>query len=152
MREINRIIVVGLIFSKDGKVLMGKKDPKKGGVYPDLWHFPGGGVDEGETLEDASRREMMEEVGIDIAPYHPILIPEKNYGTSEKTLKDTGEKVLCHMEFNYFRIEIKDRLAGEIKVHPSDDLVECRWVDRGELADMNQVPGSHEFLQKIGLL
>jgi hypothetical protein len=42
MREIERTIVSALIFSQDGKLLMGKKDPAKGGVYPDCWHIPGG--------------------------------------------------------------------------------------------------------------
>ena len=46
MREIERTIVSGLVFSKDGKLLMGLKDPAKGGVYPDVWHIPGGGIDE----------------------------------------------------------------------------------------------------------
>jgi 8-oxo-dGTP pyrophosphatase MutT (NUDIX family) len=67
MRTIHRTIVSALIFSKDGKLLMGMKDPKNGGVYADCWHIPGGGVDEGETKEQALRREMLEEVGIDIA-------------------------------------------------------------------------------------
>lgn len=43
LREITREIVSGLIFSADGKLLMGKKDPTKGGVYSDCWHIPGGG-------------------------------------------------------------------------------------------------------------
>lgn len=54
MRKINRIIVAALIFSKDGKLLMGTKDPRRGGVYSDCWHLPGGGVEEGETLEQPS--------------------------------------------------------------------------------------------------
>jgi len=69
MREIQRTIVSALIFSKDGKLLMGKKNPAKGGVYPDCWHIPGGGVEEKETLEQALKREVQEEVGINISPY-----------------------------------------------------------------------------------
>ncbi|MEI8090766.1 MAG: hypothetical protein WCG98_00445 [bacterium] len=46
MREIHRTIVSAVIFSKDGKLLMGKKDPNAGGVYSQYRHFPGGGVDE----------------------------------------------------------------------------------------------------------
>ncbi len=151
MREIERTIVSALIFSKDGKLLMGKKDPTKGGVYPDCWHIPGGGIDEGETLEQALQREIKEEVGIDVSPYNPVLIPEKGSGIAEKTLS-SGEKVLCRMEFNRFRVNISDKLASEIQVNLSDDLVEIRWFGPEELPEVKQIPGGKEFFQKIGLI
>jgi nucleoside triphosphatase len=151
MREIQRTIVSALIFSKDGKLLMGKKDPAKGGVYSDCWHIPGGGIEEGETLEQGLRREIKEEVGIDVLPYNPILIPEKGSGVSEKTLK-TGEKVSCRMEFNIFRVDISDRLASEIQVQLDDDLIEFRWFSLEELPNVKQIPGGKEYFQKIGLI
>ena len=116
MREIQRTIVSALIFSKDNKILMGRKDPAKGGVYADCWHIPGGGVEEGQTFEDALKREVLEEVGLDITPYEIIPLPYVDKGVAEKTLKDTGEKVLCHMEFNRFKIVINDKVADEIKL------------------------------------
>ena len=152
MREIEKTIVSALIFSKDGKLLMGRKDPAKGGVYPDCWHIPGGGVDAEETFEEALKREIKEEVGLDISPYSPVLIPEKGTGVAEKTLQDTGEKVLCKMEFNRFRVDINDKIANEIKLHLSDDLVEIRWFSPDELANVKQIPGGKEFFQKIGLI
>jgi 8-oxo-dGTP pyrophosphatase MutT (NUDIX family) len=151
MREIQRTIACAIIFSKDGKLLMGKKDPAKGGVYSDCWHIPGGGIDEGETLEQGLRREIMEEVGIDVLPYNPVFIPEKGSGVSEKTLK-TGENVLCRMEFNIFRVDINDRLASEIQVSLDDDLIEFRWFSLEELPDVKQIPGGKEYFQKIGLI
>ena len=151
MREIERTIVSALIFSKDDKLLMGKKDPSKGGVYPDCWHIPGGGVDEGETLEQALQREIKEEVGIDISSYNSALIPGKGSGIAEKTLS-SGEKVLCKMEFNRFRVDINDKLASEINVDPNDDLIEIRWFSLEELPNVKQIPGGKEFFQKIGLI
>ena len=110
MRTISREIVSGLIFSKDGKLLMGMKDPKSGGVYLDCWHLPGGGVESDETKEDALRREILEETGIDISNSYIILADDQGSGQTEKTLKDTGETVLCYMKFNVYRIEL-DRNA-----------------------------------------
>ena len=56
MRTIKREIVDGILLSNDGRVLIGKN--VKGGVYEDLWVIPGGGIDEGETAEDALKREI----------------------------------------------------------------------------------------------
>ena len=150
MREIQRTIVSALIWSKDGKILMGRKDPAKGGVYPDAWHLPGGGVDDGENLEQALRREINEEVGIDVSKQSVILIPKKGKGASEKTLK-TGEKVLAHMEFNYFEVHI-DKNADEIEVQLGDDLVYLHWFSKRELPDVKQIPGGKEFFQEIGYI
>lgn len=152
MREIYRTIVAAIILSQDHKILLGKKDPNKGGVYADCWHTPGGGVDDGETLEQAIVREVREEVGIDITPYPLERIPIIDHGVAEKILKDTGEKVLCHMEFNRFKIVINDKLAKDIPLHLNDDLVEAHWLTMDELAQSKQIPSGKEFFQKIGLI
>lgn len=130
---------------------MGRKDPARGGVYSDCWHIPGGGMHEGETLEQTLEREIKEEVGINISRYGATLIPEKGGGVAEKTLP-SGEKVLCEMEFNIFRVDIKDKPASEIEVSLGDDLVEFRWFSLDELPNVKQIPGGKEYFQKIGLI
>lgn len=152
MRTIQRKIVSALIFSKDGKILMGKKDPSKGGVYPDVWHIPGGGIEEGETMEQTLAREVFEEVGIDIKSYFAKSINIIGHGLAEKTLQDTGEKVLCEMEFNYFEIKIDDKNGDDIKLRLDDDLVEARWFSREELLEVKQIPGGKEFFEKMGYM
>ena len=151
MREIQRKIASALILSQDNKLLMGRKDPTKGGVYSDCWHIPGGGVDEGETLEQALRREVLEETGIDISSYQIKSIPFIGSGLAEKTLK-TGEKVMCRMEFNRFEVNIADRKAGEIKLHQTDDLVEIKWFGMEELPKIKHIPGGLDFLRDAGYI
>jgi len=151
MREIQRKIASAIISSKDHKILMGKKDPAKGGVYSDCWHIPGGGVYDGETLEQALKREVLEETGIDISSYKAKLIPIANSGVAEKTLK-TGERVLCHMEFNVFEVNINDQEAEDILLTLADDLVEMRWFSSEELKEVKQIPGGKEFFIKAGYL
>ena len=151
MREIQRTIVSALIFSKDGKLLMGKKNPAKGGVYSDCWHIPGGGVDGGETFEQALKREVQEEVGIDISPYRIVPVPFVGSGIAEKTLK-TGEMVLCRMKFNRFEVYINDKNAEEIKLRPKSDLVEIKWFSAEDLSNVKQIPGGREFFQQAGYI
>lgn len=150
MREISRIIVSAIILSKDEKILMGRKDPAKGGVYLDSWHIPGGGIEEGETKEQALLREVKEEVGIDVSPYKPEPLPGKGTGVSEKTL-DTGERVICNMEFNRFKVSI-DRNADEVELKPDGEFVETRWFSMEELPSVKQIPGGKEFFEEIGLI
>ncbi len=152
MRTIQRKIASALIFSKDGKILMGKKDPQKGGVYSDSWHIPGGGIDEGETMEQAVTREVLEEVGIDITNYRKIQISTVGEGVAEKILEDIGEKVLCKMEFNRFEVHIDDKNADDIELHLDDDLIEARWFSKEELVNVKQIPGGKEFFEQMGYI
>jgi putative (di)nucleoside polyphosphate hydrolase len=55
---------VGLmLFNRDGKVFVGKRIDQT----VEGWQMPQGGIDEGETPEQAARRELLEEVGTDKA-------------------------------------------------------------------------------------
>lgn len=50
-----------VLFHPDGRVWLGKRAGIKDG--PHSWQFPQGGVDAGEDLETAARRELAEETG-----------------------------------------------------------------------------------------
>lgn len=150
LRGIDRPIASVVIISADNKILMGRKDPTKGGVYPDTWHIPGGGIDEGESLEQAARREALEEVGIDLVDMPLAPLPFIGRGESPKTLP-SGEKVWCKMTFNRFEARLP-QAAQDIKIEPSDDLVELRWFDEDELAHVELVPGGYEFFVEAGYI
>ena len=56
-------IGVGVIITKNGKVLLGKRKNAHG---DGTWSFPGGHLEFGESIEDCAKRETMEETGIKI--------------------------------------------------------------------------------------
>lgn len=151
MREIQRDIVAAMIFSKDGRLFQGTKHPKKGGVYLDCWHIPGGGIKEGEEKQEALIREIKEETGIDVSAYDLELIDDQGVGESEKTLSD-GEKVLCKMKFYVYKVIIDDKEAGEIQVSLDDDLEKYKWSSLDELKILKLTPPSISLFKRLGYL
>lgn len=141
-----------LIFSSDGKLLQAMKDPKKGGVYLDCWHIPGGGVEEGEDPVHALVREINEELGLDISPFIITLVDDGGHGESEKVLKDTGEHVLVKMRFAIYKIML-DKPASDvvIKLHP-DEFIEYGWFTISELHECKLTPPSTALFARLGYL
>jgi hypothetical protein len=66
----------GTLIIADGNVLFLRRG--NGGDHPDEWAFPGGGVESGESAEDAARRETMEEAGYE--PHKLIEIAKASDG------------------------------------------------------------------------
>ena len=74
IRVIKMKIVCGTLLDSD-KFLIGQRledNPSYGG----FWELPGGKIDDGESPDDAIKREWKEELDIEINPYY--LIPERD--------------------------------------------------------------------------
>ena len=61
-----RVRVAGIIFINGGVALMHRTEVKKRKDYQEYYTFPGGGLEEGETPEEGTIREIKEEFGIDV--------------------------------------------------------------------------------------
>ncbi|HEX5737176.1 MAG TPA: NUDIX domain-containing protein [Hydrogenophaga sp.] len=57
-------VAVGILIAPTGELLLTTRPPGK--VYEDHWEFPGGKLEAGESVEEALRRELQEEIGITI--------------------------------------------------------------------------------------
>lgn len=57
--------VVAAILQSGDRVLLCHRAPDRQ-WYPDVWDFPGGHVEDGERPEQALRRELIEEIGVDV--------------------------------------------------------------------------------------
>lgn len=103
----------GIIEGPDGKILMALR-----GKYPeDIWVFPGGGVDFGETAAEAFVREAKEETGLDIEEPRFVVVFE-----------------MIKLGLNLHRvIFFHTAKAKEGRLAPSDDVKELRWMDVGEI-------------------
>lgn len=153
MRTVQRDIVSAVIMSKDGKIFQGRHGINAGGVYSGCWLIPGGGIEKGEDKITALAREIDEEAGIDISKYVPELIHHSR-GSSEKILKETGERVFVEMMFYTYKIFINDKIASDISVdiHKTGELAEYHWVFPEELSQLKLSPPSIELFTHLGYL
>ncbi len=61
-------VAVGVLIDPQGRFLLTSRPPGK--VYEGYWEFPGGKLEAGETVADALRRELQEEIGVTIGLAH----------------------------------------------------------------------------------
>jgi 8-oxo-dGTP pyrophosphatase MutT (NUDIX family) len=62
---LHRVAARVLCFDPDDRLLLIRSHDPADPAKPRWWEIPGGGIDDGETPEDACRRELLEEVGIE---------------------------------------------------------------------------------------
>ena len=62
-------MAVGVLIKPSGQFLLTSRPAGK--VYEGYWEFPGGKLEAGETVFDALKRELLEELGIVIAAAQP---------------------------------------------------------------------------------
>lgn len=102
------------IIVRDGRVLMVRRRVKEGEL---MWQFPAGGIEEGESPEEAAVRETAEETGLEV-----------------KALRLLGQRVhpKTGREMSYTAAEV---VSGEARVADDDELDAVAWVAHGELGD-----------------
>ncbi|MBL8306336.1 MAG: NUDIX domain-containing protein [Rubrivivax sp.] len=70
-------MAVGVLIDAAGRFLLTSRP--EGKVYAGHWEFPGGKLEAGETVVQALRRELQEELGITIGAAHPWKIELMDY-------------------------------------------------------------------------
>lgn len=70
-------VAVGVLINPEGQFLLTSRP--EGKVYAGYWEFPGGKLETGETVDQALRRELHEELGIVIGAAHPWQVDMMDY-------------------------------------------------------------------------
>lgn len=83
-----------------------------------LWEFPGGKFEPGEDLQGALRRELREELGIDVRGFRPLIRIDHDYGDRQVSL----------------RVCLVDAFAGEPHGREGQPL---RWVTAQALSEFD---------------
>lgn len=133
MKKAPKIIVSALI-EKDGGYLLIKEVLESGKEY---WILPGGGVEYGETLEEALKREIKEEVNLDI-----------------EILKFLHFKEHQRLEFDYHTIIFffKVKSLHNNLILEDGKVLEAKFFAPKEIKNLRLVDTAKWLLKKVNIL
>jgi len=94
-----------------------------------LYTLPGGGVELGETLEEAVIREVHEETALDVVPVELV-------GFRQAIARDTAGRIERHFVILPFAARL---VGGEISLN--EELAEAHWLLPSELAGLKTTEG-----------
>ncbi|MGV8140828.1 MAG: NUDIX domain-containing protein [Candidatus Woesearchaeota archaeon] len=127
-----------ILYSKDKHVLLQHRD---GGApaFPNQWAFFGGSIEEGETLEDALAREILEELSYKVRnPKFMMTGQMSNIGADGEIYE--GAEGPSHIF-----VEEYDE-TQELILHEGDGM---GWFDFSEIAHLHMVPHDKHFLKLL---
>jgi A/G-specific adenine glycosylase len=127
-RELPHYDVTAGVVWRDGRVLLAQRPPDR--LLGGLWVFPGGKREAGETLEECLRREIREELGIEIEVGPQLM-------------------TLAHA-YTHFRITLHvfacRHVSGEAQAL---DVAACRWVAPDELSSYAMAVTDQQIARRV---
>ncbi len=121
------VVAAAIIWQKD-RILLSKRKPES--YLGGLWEFPGGKKEFGETLEDCLRREVKEELGVEIS--EPVWFHALHYQYPGKMV-----------ELYFYTCSI---ILG---IPQALECAEIAWVHKHELISYEFPPADIPVIHKI---
>jgi 8-oxo-dGTP diphosphatase len=123
------IVVVAAVIERDGRFLVTRR---QAGVHlAGMWEFPGGKIAPGESHEAALRREIREELDVD------IVVGELEFQATHAY----DDRTVALYFYRGALVGTARPLLGQ----------EMRWVARGELAALGFPPADAELIARLAL-
>ena len=117
MHQPDKPAIAAAVIIQDGRLLLVRRRVAEGSLS---WQFPAGGIEPGETAEDAAVRETFEETGLVVAARRVL-----------------GDRIHPATKRQMFYVAA-DALAGAAHVADSEELDAVAWVRPSEI--MEYVP------------
>ncbi len=122
-----KIEVVAAIIQRDGAYFATQRGY---GEFEGLWEFPGGKIEAGESRESALKREIQEELGIDITINNFLCTTDYDYPSFHLTM----HCYLCRVE------------TGEIELREHKS---ARWLTTELLDSVEWLPADKDVIEKL---
>lgn len=126
---------VGALIIENGRILLVER---RGPPLKGYWSLPGGAVETGERLEDALRREVTEETGLEVEIIHLIEV-------FERIMPDPT--VQSKTEYHYILMDYICRPIGGV-LQASDDASRAEWFAEAEMAGLKITEGTPRVVAK----
>jgi 8-oxo-dGTP diphosphatase len=128
MKKQTPVKVVAAVIERDGRILIAKR--RQGDRLAGKWEFPGGKIDPGETAEEALKRELHEELGIEteIADF----ICASCYDYEHLSVELLAYKVL--------------HISGDITARVHDEVI---WVLPDDLCSFEFPAANEEIIRRL---
>ena len=120
-------VVAAIICDADGRIFATQRGY---GEWKDYWEFPGGKVEQGETAEEALKREIREELSTEISVDEFLCTVEYDYPAFHLTM----HCYLCHIEGGH--LELKEHEAA-------------RWLAKDELESVEWLSADWQIVRKL---
>ena len=122
-----QIEVVAAIIMADNKIFATQRGY---GEFKDMWEFPGGKMEPGETPEQALVREIKEELAADIAVDKFVCTIEHDYPTFHLTMHN----YLCHV------------VSGDLQLLEHEA---AKWLNIENIDSVNWLPADLKILPPL---
>ncbi len=112
--------VAAIVLNSSSEVLIARRTD-----FPDCWQFPQGGVDDGESPEQAVVRELKEEVDLDPGTYDVL----KKFGPYRYAFAGGRTRKGFHgQEQHYFQVRMHDGAPAPNPHTAAPEFSEIQWI------------------------
>ena len=112
-----KIVLTGIL--RDNNLFLIVKRNENDDLYPGAWEFPGGHLEDSETLKDGLKRELKEEIGY-VDEFEPIITHYYD------EIKERNGELIHELEIDFI-INVD---SSKINVILSDEHCDYKWVTK----------------------